>query len=285
MTQTTTRAAVAMERPATKLARAITGRPYISWSQVSTMRRCPQQFSFRYIEGAKPDFVPSSLKFGGSIHSALEFHFRCKMEGLSPSMPELQHAYRLAWKEKDRDDAPIRFNKGEDDGMLDDLAQRMLGAFVESPLARPAGEIIAIEESIQATIDPDLPDVLAKVDMIHQDDQGLYLIDYKTSRSRWTEAKAAESAEQLLLYHKTASRIVEHLNLPVHLSFGVITKAKSPVAQSIPVPTDAGRVSQITAVVSQVWDAVKAGNFYANPQPMNCTTCPFKPKCPAFQGS
>ena len=49
------------QRPANELAVSITGRPYVSWSQINCMRRCPRLFAFRYVEHAAPWLIPSSI--------------------------------------------------------------------------------------------------------------------------------------------------------------------------------------------------------------------------------
>jgi hypothetical protein len=49
------------ERPACQQARQITGRSYLSHSQLSLMRSCPRRFAFQYIENAPVDFIPASL--------------------------------------------------------------------------------------------------------------------------------------------------------------------------------------------------------------------------------
>jgi len=58
------------DRPPNRLAMKITGRPYLSHSQLSLMRSCPRKFSYTYVEKAPPDFIPVSLIFGGAIHTA-----------------------------------------------------------------------------------------------------------------------------------------------------------------------------------------------------------------------
>jgi CRISPR/Cas system-associated exonuclease Cas4 (RecB family) len=133
-------------------------------------------------------------------------------------------------------------------------------------------------------LDPDLPDLLAKVDLVTQTDGALHVIDFKTSRSRWTDAKAEESGEQLQLYAITVARMSQHLGVPVKLHFAIVTKAKTPVIQLIPVATDTGRAAAITENVRQVWEAIQTGNFYPSPSPLNCTTCQFKSRCPVFGG-
>ncbi len=49
--------AIALER---------TGRDYISYSSISTYQRCPLRYYFSYIAGLAPEFVSSSLIFGGA---------------------------------------------------------------------------------------------------------------------------------------------------------------------------------------------------------------------------
>lgn len=78
-------------RPATRQALDLTGRSYLSFSQVSGMRRCPQQFAFRYTDPVEPDFVPEALKFGGAIHAALETYYQARLEGIVLGHGELHH--------------------------------------------------------------------------------------------------------------------------------------------------------------------------------------------------
>ena len=80
-------------------------------------------------------------------------------------------------------------------------------------------------------LDNDLPDLLAKVDLVTMTDGALHVIDFKTSRSRWSEEKARESGEQLLLYAQIVNGMSQRLNLPVKLHFAVLTKAKKPAVQ------------------------------------------------------
>src|SRR5205807_1349330 len=104
-------------------------------------------------------------------------------------------------------------------------------SFLNSPLASPKGTILGIEEELRVVLDVDLPDVLAKVDLVTQREDGIHVVDFKTSRSRWTEQKAQESAEQLLLYRASVGRLSRHLDMPVKLHFAILTKHKPPLVQ------------------------------------------------------
>jgi CRISPR/Cas system-associated exonuclease Cas4 (RecB family) len=273
------------DHPPNRLAELITGRTYLSHSQLSTMRSCPRKFAFQYVEKVPGDFVPESLIFGGSIHSALELFFRAKLEGLEVTSGALLAAYHDGWK-RQREAAgtriPVRFNKDQTEDTLHALAERMLTSFLASPLTHPRGEILGIEEEPRIQLDPELPDLLAIVDLVTRTDGAVHVIDFKTSRSKWTEQKAQESAGQLLLYGTTVQKMSQHLDVAVKLHFAVLTKGKKPVVQLIPIETDEQRIAELIDSVSQIWQAIQAGSFYPNPSPQNCSTCPFHSRSPAF---
>jgi putative RecB family exonuclease len=285
---------IAMARPAcapaepntrapNKLAQRITGRSYISHSQLTLMQSCPRKFAFTYVEKAARDFIPSSLIFGGSIHAALELYYRCRLEGLGVTLPALLSAYHDAWRRQAADDdASVRFNKGEDQNTADAMADRMLQAFLASPLATPKGAILGIEEELRIMLDPALPDLLAKVDLVTATDGALFVIDFKTSRSRWTPEKAQEAAGQLLLYGQSVARMGRQLDVPIRLHFAILTKHKTPQVQLLPVTSNAAVIDALTDTVAQVWQAIQSGNFYPNPSPQNCLTCPYRSRCPVF---
>jgi putative RecB family exonuclease len=277
----------ASARAPNRAAQRLTGRSYLSHSQISTMRACPRRFAFQYVEGVPPDFVPSTLLLGGSIHAAIELYFRAKLEGLGVAPQALLSAFHDAWhRQRQASDGqvPVRFNKAETFDSMQTLAARMIAAFLASPLAEPKGVIVGIEEELRIVLDPDLPDVLAKVDLVTQTDGSLHVVDFKTSRSSWTEQKAQESSDQLVLYGQTVAGMSRSLGLPVKLHFAVLTKHKKPRVQILRVAVDERRVSTLRDGVAQVWAAIQTGNFYPNPSPQNCTTCPFRSRCPVLAG-
>jgi RecB family exonuclease len=160
----------------------------------------------------------------------------------------------------------------------------MMTSFLDSPLARPPGHVLAIEETLTTKLADDLPDLLARIDLIYQSDDVVGVIDFKTSQSSWTPAKAAESAEQLHLYKHAAADMIRAFGLPVKLSFGILTKHKKPRAELIDVPVESNQLEQTAETIRQVWSAVRTGTFYPNPSPMNCATCAHKSQCPTHAG-
>ena len=88
----------ASTNPANEVARALTGRDYISWSAISTFRSCPLKYWFRYVAGLPEESVSSALVFGTGIHAAIEDFYRAELAGeAKPDLNALPFAYRSAW--------------------------------------------------------------------------------------------------------------------------------------------------------------------------------------------
>jgi putative RecB family exonuclease len=137
---------LATELHPNQVAEQLTGRPYTSWSAITTYQACPLRYYFRYVEGLPEESVSASLVFGGSIHRAVEMHLRERLVGNpTPTLDALMAAYQDGWQEHE---AQVQFGKGDDQASLDDLARRMLTAFQASELAKPPGPIIGIEEEL-----------------------------------------------------------------------------------------------------------------------------------------
>jgi len=267
-------------------AQQLTGRDYISHSSISTFQRCPLKFYFSYVAGLEPEFVSSSLVFGGAIHSAIEHYFRCLFEGMKPpAIDALMDAYEQAWKQDNA--VPVRFGKTESINSLRDLATRMLTAFKDSTLSKLDSQtrLLGVEEAFRGPLVEGCPDLLGRLDLITLDSDLLTIIDFKTSRSAWNEGKVQESAPQQLLYSELVKPLAKALeNRPVRIEWVVITKAKKPVVEKHTLIPEPNQVARTKAVVRRVWAAISNGHFYPSPSAMNCSTCPHKTACRGWEG-
>ena len=256
-------------------------RDYLSWSAISTFRSCPLKFFYRYVAQVPEERRSANLVFGGAIHAALELHFQERLAGnATPTLDALMSAYYREWGEVDL--ASVVYSGDDDLGSLSMLAERMLTAFQASPLAQPTGSIIGIEEEVRAAILSDCPDVLGRIDLVLESADEIRIIDFKTSRCRWSASQVGESAGQLLLYGQLAENMVD--DKPVRLSFAVITKTKMPDIALHDVPFDAQQLARTRNIISHVWQAITDGHFYPNPSALNCPTCPFRDRCARWTG-
>lgn len=256
-------------------------RDYVSYSALSTYRRCPLSYFFKYVQGLPEETVSASLVYGTAIHRALERHFHEMLAGNEPpSVDELLVEYEVGWTE--RSDQTVIFGQGETRTSLNALARRMFEAFLASPAAQPGGEILAVEETLRGEFVPGMPELLGRVDLMVDADDAFVIADWKTSRSRWSESQVEDATEQLLCYAALASDFAP--NRPIRLEFSVLTKTKDVQVEQHQAMADPRSIDRARRVAQRVWQAIEGGHFYPAPSPMNCGSCPFRAPCREWPG-
>jgi putative RecB family exonuclease len=271
----------ASTNPANEVAQRITGRPYVSWSAISTFRTCPLKYRFRYIDGLPEESVSSALVFGTGIHSAVEQHFQAILSGEEqPDVDRLMFAYRSAWLPHDPD--AISFGSTETRASLDGLASKMLTAFLNSPMASVQGRVLGVEEEIRGMLVEGVPDLFGRVDLLTEDSDSLVITDIKTSRGRWSQEQVEDSGEQLLMYSHLASEIAPGKKIATR--FLVLTKTRETVVEEHVREVNRAAVKRTLAGVERVWRAIEAGVFYPAPSTMNCASCGYRAACRGWAG-
>jgi putative RecB family exonuclease len=266
----------ASTNPANEVAKKLTGRDYISWSALSTFRTCPLKYKYRYIDGLPEESVSSALVFGTGIHTAIEQHFQAVLSGdPKPDLDALLFAYRSAWLPHEPD--AISFGSKETRESLDDLASRMLTAFLNSPAASVQGRVLGVEEEIRGMLVEGVPDLLGRIDLLTEDDDTLTITDIKTSRGKWSQEQVEDSGEQLLLYSHLASEISPGKKLATR--FLILTKTKETQIDEHVREVNPAAVKRTLAGVERVWRAISAGNFYPAPSVVGCAGCGYRAAC------
>ena len=256
-------------------------RDYLSFSSLSLYRGCPLRHFFKYHLGLPEETVSSALVLGSGVHRAIELHFRELLSGNPPPSNEaLLAEFSAEWDSRDLEQ--VRFNKGEDRESSGLLGERILSAFQQSEVARPSGQILAVEEELRGQVVPGCPDILGRVDLIVDAGDALIVSDWKTSRSRWTSEQTEDAAEQLILYSELAKDFAP--GKPVMMEFVILTKAKESVVDRHLLPVDPAQVIRTKRVVENVWRAIDAGCFYPAPSAMSCPSCPYRTQCREWSG-
>ena len=271
----------ASTNPANEVAKKLTGRDYVSWSALSTFRTCPLKYRFRYVDGLPEESVSSALVFGSGIHTAVEQHFQAQLSGdPKPDLDALLFAYRSAWLP--HDPGAISFGSKETRESLDDLASRMLTAFLISPAASVQGRVLGVEEELRGTLVDGVPDLYGRVDLLTEDSDSLVVTYIKTNRGKWSQEQVEDSGEQLLLYSHLASEISPGKKIVTR--FLVLTKTKEPVVEEHVREIESAAVKRTLAGVERVWRAIESGVFYPAPSVMSCSSCGYRAACRAWIG-
>lgn len=257
---------------------SITGRPYISWTQVASYQLCPRAFAFRYVDHAQPDFVPSSLLFGSAMHEAFAKVHECEMEGLeSPCSDDLAAKVTQAL---DATSLPVKYSKGESTESLHELGQRMVDAFLASRESKPDGQPVCIEDRVSGVIDSQIPPIEGKVDFVRLTKDGLVLRDYKTSRTRWNADKVEEAAPQLRLYATIMNQQLHGWRTIDALEFVTVTKAAKPIVTLHSVELRRESLQACIDQIGAVWEGIRKSVFPTRPG-WPCKSCPFTSRCSA----
>jgi putative RecB family exonuclease len=260
-------------------AELLTGRPYLTYSEIKTFQTCPLRWHYQYVEKAKPEQLSSAMLLGSSVHAAVQMFFQSKLSAEQPpSIEQMMEAYRANWQ-RESDGIPIQYGKGQTVQSLEATARRMLERFLASIYAQPKEEIIGIEESFKVHLADDLPDLAGRVDMVTYANGELIVTDYKTARSMWAEETAEDHGEQLVLYSQGMEPIARELKATIRVQFVIITKAKEPKLEAREVTINADRFDRSRAITRQIFKAMCRGTIYPNPSPMNCSGCSFQNRC------
>lgn len=265
--------------------KTITGRDYISYSEVSSYQRCPLQWKFRYVDKAESEQVSAALIMGSGVHAAIEHHLHAIMScGELCTIEDLMAVFDECW-EAEASKTPVTFPRGQDRDTIRETATRMIQQFLHSPHALPDGQLVGIEENFRVTLADDLPTILGRIDVVTWDGHELLITDFKTARSMWTPATAQENAEQLMLYSVGMRGLANTLSddAKIALRFVVLTKTKTPKIESLPVKLEQNRLQRtvltVRNVVTSMRQASEADTIYPNPSQFNCSGCSFKARC------
>ena len=261
--------------------REVIARDHLSWSALTCYRTCPLKYYFRYVARLPEQTTSASLLFGGAIHRALASYFTACLQGPSlPGLDRLLEEYQIHWIGQAPSSKPWDGNDSQ--AALLSTAKRMLAAFLASPLARPCGQILAVEERLSGRLLKDAPPLVGVVDLLLITAGELILIDWKTSRARWSELQLAEAEEQLLLYGQLACELVPGKR--IRLQPVVLTKTKAPVVESYPLAFDRRRLQRTITWMGAIWRAIEDEHFYPTPSALACSGCSFRENCQAWNG-
>jgi len=265
-----------------EIAAALTGRPYLSFSQVSTFQACPLKWYFTYVLKAPPESVHAGMLLGSVIHAAIQAHTESQLVEQPVALDGMMEIAYLTW-DREAAKAPVQYSSGDTAESLAATARQMLETWLESPDSRVQGQIVSVEDLIYAPVAADLPDLAIKMDRMHLEEdltgKSLIITDYKTARSMWKVNTAQEHAEQLMLYGFACTDIAEQLEARLKLQFVILTKAKTPKVEAIEITPSVPRMHRSIQVVRQVFHAMQNLIVYPVPSQMNCCTCPHQRRC------
>lgn len=145
-----------------------TGKPITTHSMIKTMRHCPKQAEYKYVDRLKPKVLGRPLRFGTWMHSLYEAHhkgedWRAVHRSLTAKFSQLFDEEKEAVGDLPRDCARTMVS--------------YLWHYRDDPWT---------VHEVEFTLEAELPDggiYRGKVDMLVEDQYGLWIVDHKNHKS------------------------------------------------------------------------------------------------------
>jgi len=234
---------------------------HLSHSQIQSFTMCPRKWHLEKVEQAPRERVGSALICGIAVHDTLAQVNEAALHGDQIDAPAV---FVTTWKRSIAEAAvPVHYGKDDADDLLS-KGRGLVAAYV------PPQGIIGVEQSFTVTLDPSLPPITGRIDLIRRTESGdLAIADLKTSASRLlTDTHAVEA--QLSLYD-VAYPAAQHEVI-------VLGKLKTPTVTIQRITPWSRR--RLVRQYQEVHAAMQAGVRYAV-RGWACESCPFRDRCAA----
>ena len=239
----------------------------LSYSKLNTYRQCPLRYRFTYLDRL-PSRPRRPFRAATRVHRALMAWLTYARQG-SPEWSGVERAYRKAW---DADGAPAGAELEETRDYQEGLA--LLREYHEANLERPCRPVLLEHKFLVPVGGHTLQGAMDRVDAT---DAGYEVIDYKLDRELRSQEQV-DSDLQLSLYHLALER-GEGLRPEALTLYFVRHNVRRTTTRT---PAEIGDLARWVELTGNDLSAERrwtpcVGN--------HCSSCDFKPTCPAHTGA
>jgi len=252
---------------------------HLSCSQINLYLQCPLKYKFLYLDNLPKPFRPSGLAFGGSIHAALAWLHKQRMNGNDVSVDKLYKIFDADWYAQ-KLDTDIHYKDGETETRLTILAKELLSLYFVRPHRKLLGAEVPfvlplVNLSTGERLDVNLE---GYIDLIEEGDA---ITEFKTSNQAMNLTDlddhlqlTAYSYAYQMLYRKS----------PKLLKLVDFVKTKRP--RIITLETDAKRLDypRFFYLARQVLKGIRSKIFFPRSSFM-CKDCEYARPCKDWQGN
>jgi len=237
----------------------------LSYYQIDDYLTCP--LKYKYIHILKVPLLPHhTVMYGKAMHEVVSTYFRKKVDGGSITLDELIALFTSNWHSAGfvtKEHELQRFEAGKE-------AIKRFYKEQERGGINPA----AVEREF--VVDLGMNRLKGRWDMIEERKDGPYIIDFKTSdvREQKNANQKAKENIQLSLYALAYKENFKKLPAGCELHFlesGLIGKAVF----------EGKHVEKILTMIDEVARGIRARDYTAKPDYLNCCYCAFNNICPA----
>ncbi|HKF51632.1 MAG TPA: ATP-dependent DNA helicase [Candidatus Acidoferrales bacterium] len=236
----------------------------LSASAIETYRTCPMKYLLQQVWGIRGE-PQGAMTFGNVMHLMIREFVREIRKGRKVSFEDVSAIFDREWHA-----AGFQDDYQEQEYRKAGLEQ--LQAFCESYTGAPA-DVLHQEKAFELALDPNVV-VFGRMDQINRlGPKTIEIVDYKTGNPK--RDKQAKDSLQLSLYALAAQEVFE-LDAERLVFYNLTTN------EAVATTRDAKALNKAKAIVAEVADEIRAGEFPARPG-FSCRYCDYQPICPAHE--
>lgn len=249
----------------------------ISVSRVLCYLGCSLQYRFRYVDLIPAPWRPAALAFGSSVHAAVEWFHRERIEGRTAASDDVVRIFEADWFAQNLE--PIVFPDAESQAELLTKGRALIALYVETVSDHvPA----TVEEPFELDLkDPESGELFGIrlrgiIDLVELDGT---VVDLKTA-ARTLDSGSLSRHLQLSVY--ALARLLVTGSVPA-LRLDSLLKTKTPRLEQQPTTRSLEDLSWTVRLIVGVARAIDQGMFFPNPS-WRCTECEYFAHCQAWRG-
>jgi len=249
----------------------------ISLSQVNAYLACSLKYRFQYVDKIPRPWRVAAMAFGTSVHAAVEWFHRERMNGPAPTLEAVLEVFEADWYAQNTE--PLVFAEKESKDLLAAKAAAMLELYLSaSHGAAPA----AVEQFFELDLrDPETGELFevrlrGVIDLIEEGD---VLVDLKTA-GRMLENGGLERHLQLSTY---ALAFFLRTGVIPRLRLDLLLKTTKPRLERLETSRTREDLAWTAQLIKEVAYAIETEHFFPNPS-WRCSECEYFAHCQRWRG-
>jgi len=252
---------------------------HLSCSQINLYLQCSLKYKFLYLDNLQKPFRPSGLAFGGSIHTALAWLHKQRMNGNDVSVDKLYKIFDADWYAQ-KLDTDIHYKDGEAETRLTILAKEMLSMYFIRPHRKLLGAEVPFVLPLVNLSTGEKLDINFEgfIDLIEEGD---VITEFKTSNQAMNQSDlddhlqlTAYSYAYQMLYRKS----------PKLLKLVDFVKTKRPRIITLEMDREKLDYPRFFYLAKQVLKGIKTKVFFPRTSFM-CKDCEYEGPCEVWKGN
>jgi len=239
--------------------------------------QCPLKYKFQYIDKLPKPFKPSGLTFGGSIHAALAWLHKQRMNGNDVSVDKLYRIFDADWYAQ-KIDTDIHYKNGETDTRLAIMAKEMLSLYFVRPHRKVQGAEVPFTVPLVNTDTGEKLDVNLEgyIDLIEEG----AVTEFKTSNQTMNQS-SLDNHLQLTAYSYAYE--ILYRKPPRSLKLIDFVKTKRPKIITLEANRKKLDYQRFFYLAKQILKGIRSGVFFPRTSFM-CKDCEHAGPCKAWRG-